>query len=84
MKGIRLIVLVLSVICTMHVDAVANGGGDQLQVERVSKLEIKPLSFSKKVILNHTTPLYAKRRKLSTTLRKPIVRKFKSKNHNLC
>ena len=84
MKGIKLVVLVLSVICTMHLDAAASDRGSQLQLQKISSLEIKPVSNSISIKSLESTDAIVKRRKLSTTLRKPIVKKYRSKNHNLC
>ncbi|MDG2448230.1 MAG: hypothetical protein P8M34_01285 [Saprospiraceae bacterium] len=84
MKEIKLMVLVLSIICANHVDAFAIDDRNEVQIEKVSTLEILPVSSLKGNNIYQSSQFFAKRRKLSTTLRKPILKKYRSKNHNLC
>ncbi|MEE9374288.1 MAG: hypothetical protein V3V00_14635 [Saprospiraceae bacterium] len=84
MKGIKLIVIVLSIITTMHVEAFANESKKQSGVDKISTLEIQAITISQRPVIIQSSQAIARRRKLSTTLRKPIVKKYRSRNYNVC
>ena len=84
MKGIKLITLVLSILCAIHVDGNAQIDNVHTAVTKVSTLEIAPLPLKTSPQLLQSKNSITKRRKISSTLRKPICKKWKSKNWNLC
>jgi len=84
MKGFKLIILIFSTLCFFSINASAQTAKSQVQVEKVTTLEITPLSVKTITQTNQSTQSYAQRRKISTTLRKPICKKWKSKNWNIC
>lgn len=70
--------------CAAHVDVYCNGG-DNARIEQIQKLEIQSVTItSSPIMILNSSNAITKRRKIASTLRKPLGKKYRSKNYNVC
>lgn len=84
MKEILLFLLVISFTLCFQSKAFCGHVTDQQSIEQVASLQIKALPLTTTFEYKNAPTVALGKRKLSTTLRKPITRKWRSRNWNVC